>query len=187
MVNQRRRNHPNKAAVLWALGTAVLAFLGAGVWGFLHTLAPVNYYTHGSQITAAHGHLAFYGAYVLINITLISYAMPLLSGREANSMRSQVMEMWAFWLMSISMVFITLFLTAAGILQVFLQRYTETPLPFMVVQEKVALFYWLRMLSGLVFLGGLVTYIASFFVAARDAKRGVASAADAVGTHPATA
>jgi len=170
MVNQRRRNHPNKAAVLWALGTAVLAFLGAGVWGFLHTLAPVNYYTHGSQITAAHGHLAFYGAYVLINITMISYAMPLLHGREANSMRSQVLEMWSFWLMSVGMVFITLFLTAAGILQVFLQRYTETPLPFMVVQEKVALFYWLRVISGVVFLGGLLTYIASFFVAARDAK-----------------
>ncbi len=43
MVNRRRREHPNKAAVLWALGTGVMAFLGAGVWGFLHTLAPVNF------------------------------------------------------------------------------------------------------------------------------------------------
>lgn len=34
MVNRRRREHPNKAATLWALGTAVMAFLGAGVWGF---------------------------------------------------------------------------------------------------------------------------------------------------------
>ena len=57
MVNRRRRQHPNKAASLWAIGTTVTAFLGAGVWGFLHTLAPVNYYTHGSQLTAAHGHL----------------------------------------------------------------------------------------------------------------------------------
>jgi len=63
MVNRRRREHPNRAAVLWALGTGVMAFLGAGVWGFMHTLAPVNYYTHGTQLTAAHGHLAFYGAY----------------------------------------------------------------------------------------------------------------------------
>ncbi len=55
MVNKRRREHPNKAATLWALGTGVMAFLGAGVWGFLHTLSPVNYYTHGTQITAAHG------------------------------------------------------------------------------------------------------------------------------------
>jgi nitric oxide reductase subunit B len=171
MVNRRRRNHPNKAAVLWALGTAVLAFLGAGVWGFLHTLSPVNFYTHGTQITAAHGHLAFFGAYVLINITMISYAWPLMHGREANSMRAQVWEMWSFWLMSVSMVFITLFLTGAGILQVYLQRFTDVPQQFMVAQEKLALFYWLRELAGLIFFIGLVVYVVSFFVAARDAKR----------------
>ncbi|GAB6044164.1 cbb3-type cytochrome c oxidase subunit I [Endothiovibrio diazotrophicus] len=182
MVNRRRRNHPNKAAMLWALGTAVMAFLGAGVWGFLHTLAPINYYTHGSQITAAHGHMAFYGAYVMINLTMISYAMPMLRGRKAaNSNRSQVLEMWAFWLMTVSMVFITLFLTAAGILQVYLQRYSEDPLPFMVVQEKIALFYWLREFTGVIFLIGLLCYVASFFVARNEAEATVPNA------EPATA
>ena len=169
MVNRRRRNHPNKAAVLWALGTAVMAFLGAGVWGFLHTLAPVNYYTHGSQITAAHGHMAFYGAYVMIVLTMISYAMPMLRGRSAaNSEASQVLEMWSFWLMTVSMVFITLFLTGAGILQTYLQRYSSDPLPFMVVQEKISLFYWMREVAGLMFLIGLVVYVASFFVGSRQ-------------------
>jgi nitric oxide reductase subunit B len=167
MVNRRRRNHPNKAAMLWALGTAVMAFLGAGVWGFLHTLSPVNYYTHGTQITAAHGHMAFYGAYVMIVLAIISYAMPILSGREANGERAQVLEMWSFWLMTVSMVFITLFLTAAGILQVYLQRFSDAPLQFMLVQDKIAIFYWLRELTGLVFLIGLVLYIWSFFVAAK--------------------
>ena len=169
MVNRRRRNHPNKAAVLWALGTAVMAFLGAGVWGFLHTLAPVNYYTHGTQITAAHGHMAFYGAYAMIVLTMISYAMPILRGRKAaNSNRSQVLEMWSFWLMTVAMVFITLFLTGAGILQAYLQRMGENPLPFMVVQDKVALFYWLREIAGVVFLVGLVIYVISFFVGTRE-------------------
>ncbi len=164
MVNRRRREHPNQAAVLWALGTSVMAFLGAGVWGFLHTLAPVNYYTHGTQITAAHGHMAFYGAYVMIVLTIISYAMPRLRGQEAADPKAQVVEMWGFWLMTVSIVFITLFLTGAGILQVWLQRYSENPLPFMVVQEKISLFYWLREIAGLVFLVGLVVYVWSFFV-----------------------
>ncbi len=168
MVNRRRRNHPNKAAMLWALGTAVMAFLGAGVWGFLHTLSPVNYYTHGTQITAAHGHMAFYGAYVMIVLAIISYAMPIMNGREANSQRSQVLEMWSFWLMTVSMVFITLFLTAAGILQVYLQRFSDAPMQFMLVQDKIAIFYWLRELTGLVFLIGLVLYIWSFFVASKE-------------------
>lgn len=169
-VNRRRRQHPNKAATLWALGTAVMAFLGAGVWGFLHTLAPVNYFTHGTQITAAHGHMAFFGAYAMIVMTMISYAMPLLRGRAAaNSERAQVVEMWAFWLMVVSMVFITLFLTAAGILQVYLQRATDVPLGFMVVQDKLALFYWLREITGVVFLIGLILYIYSFFVKGDEA------------------
>lgn len=164
MVNKRRRDHPNKAAVIWALGTSVVAFLGAGLWGFLHTLAPVNYYTHGTQLTAAHGHLAFYGAYALVVLTMISYAMPILRGRAANSEKAQVMEMWSFWLMTISMFVIALLLTGAGIVQVWLQRMSDTPLGFMAVQDQLAIFYWSREAVGVVFLVGLLLYIWSFFV-----------------------
>ncbi len=163
MVNRRRREHPNRVATLWAMGTGVMSFLGAGVWGFMHTLAPVNYYTHGTQVTAAHGHIAFYGAYVMVVLTMISYAMPLLRGRAANSNKAQVIEMWSFWLMTVAMVFITLFLTAAGILQVWLQRVSSTPLSYMAAQDQVALFYWLREGAGVVFLIGLMVYIVSFF------------------------
>jgi nitric oxide reductase subunit B len=164
MVNRRRREHPNKVATLWALGTGVMAFLGAGVWGFLHTLSPVNYYTHGTQITAAHGHMAFYGAYVMAVLTIISYSMPLMRGRAANSNKAQVVEMWAFWLMTISITFITLFLTGAGILQVWLQRVSDSPMPFMVAQDQISLFYWMREWAGVFFLIGLITYIWSFFI-----------------------
>lgn len=170
MVNRRRREHPNQAAVLWALGTGVMAFLGAGVWGFLHTLAPVNFYTHGSQITAAHGHMAFYGAYAMVVLTMISYTMPILRGREANNRKAQVVEMWSFWLMTIAMVFITLFLTAAGILQIWLQRIAAEPMGFMAAQDQVALFYWMREISGLVFFTGLVLYIVSFFIKGEEAR-----------------
>ncbi len=173
MVNRRRREHPNKAATLWALGTAVMAFLGAGVWGFLHTLSFVNYYTHGSQITAAHGHMAFYGAYAMIVMTIISYAMPKLRGiGEANCNKAQVVEMWGFWLMTVAMVFITLFLTGAGILQVWLQRLPESgeALSFMATQDKLAIFYWLREISGVIFLLGLISYITSFFITEKKAQ-----------------
>ncbi len=179
MVNRRRRQHPNRAATLWALGCSVMAFLGAGVWGFLHTLSPVNYYTHGSQLTAAHGHMAFYGAYAMIVLAIISYAMPILNGRkEANSHRSQVIEMWGFWLMTVSMVLITLALTGAGIVQVWLQRYSESPQSFMVVQDQVTLFYWFREVAGVSFLIGLLCYIASFFVGKNDAEATVPGLAD---------
>ncbi len=170
MVNRRRREHPNKVATLWALGTGVMSFLGAGVWGFLHTLSPVNFYTHGTQITAAHGHMAFYGAYVMVVLTMISYSMPLMRNRVANSNFAQVVEMWGFWLMTVSMVFITLFLTAAGILQVWLQRVAATPMSFMDTQLQLSLFYWLREVSGVIFLIGLVAYLWSFFCKGEAAR-----------------
>ncbi|MFO1327345.1 MAG: cbb3-type cytochrome c oxidase subunit I [Rubrivivax sp.] len=165
MVQRRRREHPNQAAMLWAVGTGVLAFLGAGLWGFIHTLSPVNYYTHGTQVTAAHGHLAFYGAYVLVVIAMISYAMPILRGREAAPKRAQSFEMWAFWIMTIGMATMVLALTGAGILQVWLQRMPgENAMAFMPTQDQLRFFYWVRMAGGTMFAVGLVTYLSSFFV-----------------------
>ncbi len=169
MVQRRRREHPNQAAVLWAVGTAVMGFLGAGLWGFIHTLSPVNYYTHGSQVTAAHGHLAFYGAYVLVVIAMISYAMPILRGREANCRKAQSLEMWSFWIMSISMGVMVLALTGAGILQIWLQRMpTEGAMSFMATQDQLRFFYWTRLAGGVGFLLGLIAYLSSFFVNGDD-------------------
>jgi len=165
MVKRRRRQHPNQAASYWAIGTTVTAFLGAGVWGFIHTLAPVNYYTHGTQLTAAHGHLAFYGAYVMIVLTMISYAMPRLRGLgEAPGAAAQRMELWGFWLMTLSMLAITLLLTAAGVVQVWLQRLPAdaAAMSFMNTTEQLALFFWLRLGAGVFFLVGLVCYLLSF-------------------------
>lgn len=163
-VHRRRREHPNKVVLLWAMGTVVVTFVGAGIGGFVQTLTPINYYTHGTQLNVAHAHLTFYGAYAMINLTMISYAMPILRGLTANNERAQIVEMWSFWIMTTAMFFISLFLTIAGVLQVYLQRYTDTPEPFMVVQERIAFFYWLREVAGIVFALGLLSYIANFFV-----------------------
>jgi len=171
MVKQRRHQHQNQVATTWALGTAVMSFLGAGVWGFLHTLAPINYYTHGSQITAAHGHLAFFGAYVMVVLTIISYAMPIMRGRpQGNSITAQRLETAAFWTMCLSMFGITLALTVAGAWQIALQRLPDAgeALGFISTQEKIVSVYWVREFLGGVFFLGLLLYISSFFVGKTD-------------------
>ncbi len=172
MVAQRRRNHPNQAAILWAKGTAVVGFLGAGVWGFMHTLAPVNYYTHATQLTAAHGHLAFYGAYVLVVITIISYAMPHLRGRLANSPEAQSMEKKGFWVMTIGMCVMVLALTIAGVMQSYLQRWLPEgqALSYMATQDELRGYYWLRVVGGVVFLIGQFMYFASFFIGGKHVE-----------------
>ncbi len=161
----RAMMHSNKMALTWAKGTAVMGFLGAGVWGFMHTLAPVNYYTHGTQLTAAHGHLSFYGAYIMIIFTLISYAMPILRGRNGgNSQKAQKVELSAFWMMNIGMLGITLALTAAGIMQIIQQRTGTNPMSFMDVQESLKSIYFIRLGFGFVTFSGLILYLYSFFV-----------------------
>jgi len=162
MVSKKTREHPNRAAVLWTVGTALVAFLGAGVWGFLHTLPQINFYTHGTQITASHGHLAFFGAYAMIVLAMASYAVPNL--RKVEITRQKV-EVFAFWTMVVSMICITLSLTGAGIVQVYLQRVLA--MPFMESQEHIALFYWLRLFFGVTFGAGLVIYLYDFFTPGR--------------------
>ncbi len=165
MARERKIQHDNEMALTWAKGTAVMAFLGAGVWGFIHTLAPVNMFTHGTQLTAAHGHLAFYGAYVMIVFTVISYAMPILRGRpRGNSKEAQKVELSAFWMMNIGMMGLTLALSAAGIVQILDQRVGTELIGFMESQESISGIYMLRAGFGVLVFAGLLTYFYSFFV-----------------------
>lgn len=154
MVWKGKRDHPNKAALLWALGAATVAFFGAGVWGFLHTLHGVNYYTHGTQITAAHGHLAFYGAYVAVNLAIFTYAFPILQNRDPYN---QVLNMASFWLMTGGMAFMTFVLTFAGTVQTHMQRVLGEN--FMDIQEGLNLFYIMRWGSGLCVVVGAILFI----------------------------
>ena len=163
MVWKGRRDHPNKAALLWALGSATVAFFGAGVWGFLHTLHGVNYYSHGTQITAAHGHLAFFGAYVSVNLAIITYAFPILRGRDAYN---QVLNMVSFWLMTGGMAFMTFVLTFAGTIQTHMQRVLGEG--FMDVQDGMALFYIMRWGAGLAVVTGALLFIYAQLVPGRE-------------------
>lgn len=158
-----RREHPNSAALLWTLGTSVFAFFGAGVWGFMHTLSFINYYTHGTQVTAAHAHLSFFGAYVMLNLGMITYAMPSLRGHMPYN---QVLNMWSFWIMTSAMAFMAFTLTFAGVVQVHLQRVMG--MTYMEVQEQLAMFYWMRLGAGLVVVASVAMFLYSVFGRAHE-------------------
>ena len=51
-VKERQISMRNHLVFTYALGMAIFHFVGAGIWGFAHTLPQINYYTHGSQVTA---------------------------------------------------------------------------------------------------------------------------------------
>ena len=66
--------------------------------------------------------------------------------------------------MTIAMLLITLMLTAAGIVQVWLQRMPAdgAAMPFMATVEQLKIFFWLRLYSGVGFFIGLICYLLSF-------------------------
>ncbi len=116
--------------------------------------------------------MAFYGAYVLVVITIISYAMPYLRGRTANSLAAQSLEKKSFWVMSIGMCVMVLALTVAGVMQSYLQRWLPEgqALSFMAGQDELRSYYWLRVAGGVTFLIGQLMYFASFFVGGEHAS-----------------
>ena len=124
----------------------------------------INYYTHGTQVTASHGHLAFFGAYAMIVLAMASYAVPNIRKRT-GIITHQKTEILAFWIMVVSMLLIAFSLTGAGIVQTYLQRVLA--IGYMETQSYMTLFYALRLIFGATFTVGLVIYLYDFFVPGR--------------------
>ncbi len=158
MVREKHLEVKNRLAMYWAVGGTILHFVGAGVWGFAQTLPQINKWTHGTQITAAHGHFAFFGAYVMLIITLVYFILPQIKGlKNYNQTKGFVV----FYLTVFFMVMMALALTAAGIVQVYLQRILG--FDYLTAQSYMHLWYAVFFVSGLCFVSGVFLYIYDFF------------------------
>lgn len=157
MAKKGGRNHPNKIALLWTVGCAFMSFVGAGFLGFAHTLPSVNMYTHGTLVTAMHGHMAFWGAYAMLIFAIISYTMPLLTGRK---LYEHVSAAFAFWSSNIGMVAMTLAFAVAGVSQVMLER--RAGMDFLTVQKEIEIHFWGLILAAGLFTVGIISFIYNF-------------------------
>jgi len=164
VVKERQLQIVNPLVWTYAVACAILHLVGAGVWGIVHTLPQINRYTHGSQVTASHGHLAFFGAYALLNLTVFYFMMPRIKGitrfREG-------LGRTAFWIMCLAMLGIGLSFGVAGVLQSYLER--ALGLGFMTAQ--VAMRPWLAGVFGfgVIFFVGVVLFIYDFFTLSKRA------------------
>ncbi|MFZ1357701.1 MAG: cbb3-type cytochrome c oxidase subunit I, partial [Saprospiraceae bacterium] len=157
MYRKGEKRHPNKIALSWTLGTAIVSFVGAGLLGFAHTIPQVNMYTHGTLVTAMHGHLAFWGAYAMIVLAIISYAMPNLTGRKLYDTKTGV---FAFWLSNIGMVGMTVAFGVAGVAQVYLER--KMGMEFGIVQQEIKPHFVVLLLCATMFASGICLYLYEF-------------------------
>ncbi len=157
MYKRSGRDHPNKLALLWTIGCAIMSFVGAGFLGFAHTLPQVNLYTHGTLVTAMHGHLAFWGAYAMIVLAIIAYAMPQMTGRKRYSSMTGII---AFWMSNIGMLGMTGAFAVAGIAQVYLER--KSGMEFLAVQKEIEPHFFGLILAATLFTIAIILYIYEF-------------------------
>ena len=174
----RKTPHPNGVARAWLMGSVFLHFFGAGVWGFFQTLPSMNRWTHGTQLTAAHGHIAFFGAYTMLVIGMLYYALPRLhfGSDEFDQRRGYI----SLWLMSTGVVVMTLSLTAAGLLQIYIERMLGVP--YIEAQKYLDLYYQLRFAGGVLTAAGLVFLLLDVFALRRAEERRAAIGKVAVAT-----
>lgn len=158
MYRKGEKKHPNKIALFWTLGSAIVSFVGAGLLGFAHTLPQTNLYTHGTLVTAMHGHLAFWGAYAMIVLAIISYALPNMTGRK---LYDSSVGRAAFWLSNIGMLGMTVAFGVAGVAQVYLER--KFKMDFMEVQAEISIHFVVLILCATMFATGIVMYIWDFY------------------------
>ncbi|HRZ77088.1 MAG TPA: cbb3-type cytochrome c oxidase subunit I, partial [Bacteroidales bacterium] len=158
MYRKGEKKHPNKLALYWTLGTAILSFTGAGLLGMAHTLPQVNMYTHGTLVTAMHGHLAFWGAYGMIVFSFITFAMPNLTGRR---LYDTVIGQLAYWLANIGMLAMTAAFGVAGVAQVYLER--KSGMAFGAVQQEIEVHFFVLVLAASMFATGVILFVYEFF------------------------
>jgi len=168
MYRKGEKKHPNKIALSWTLGTAIVSFVGAGLLGLAHTLPQVNMYTHGTLVTAMHGHLAFWGAYGMIVFSIISYTMPNLTGRKLFDSTTGLL---AFWLSNIGMLGMTVAFGVAGVAQVYLERIVG--IEFGEVQKEIQVHFFILVICATMFTTGVSLFIYEFIKFGRPSDEAI--------------
>ncbi len=151
--------HPNTLALHWTIGSAVFTLFGAGLLGLAHTFPDVNKWTHGTLITAMHGHAAFYGAYAMIVLAMITFALP--SMAPGHSERGSSIGYWSFWLQLSGMFGMTLSFATAGIGQVYLERILG--MGYLDAQLKIQVHFLMLLATASLFTVGVGLFIFDFF------------------------
>ena len=152
MLGARTLRSVNILGLAWLGASAFVHFMGAGVWGFGQTLPQINKWTHGTQITASHGHFAFWGAYGMLVIALMYVILPELGGHDSS--RSTKIGFTAFASLNFSMIFMVMALLIAGIVQVYFQRVLG--MEYLETQGHMRLWYEVVLVAGCVFFVGTV-------------------------------
>jgi nitric oxide reductase subunit B len=145
---------------------------GAGVLGFLVNLPSVNYYEHGSFLTANHGHGALMGVFGMLAIALALYCVRNTTTEEGWKSRLFTVSFWGLNVGLLGMILVTL--TPVGVLQLGHAMdhgfWSARSLAFY-QQPIVQGLLWARVVPDAIFIGlGVVPLVAGLVIAFRNAR-----------------
>ena len=182
LVTAGGKQFPYRAAFWFLIATGFWNLLGAGVLGFLINLPVVNYFEHGSFLTATHGHGALAGVYGMLAVGLLLFALRNLANPGWWSDRLLKISFWGLNLGMAGMILVALL--PIGLMQVgesFANGFWSARSFQFYQQPLVYTLLWLRIVPDSVFIAVGVLPLAYFTVMAFFHQRtahGVAAPSD---------
>ena len=162
----------NTPAFSWFVVNTFGNFIGAGIWGFMHTLPQINLYTHGTQWPAAHGHLAFYGAYATILIGM--FYMAVQRKNNIKYLRATFASKMGVFLTTFGVLGMTMALTASAYQQTIIERaqWGATWEGYFAAQQSVWMIqgYGWRLAMGIVTFLGFLYLVKDLLTTSKDAR-----------------
>jgi nitric oxide reductase subunit B len=125
--------------------------------------------------------MAFFGAYVMIVLGMIVYALPGLTGRDETP-RESAAGFWSFWLQVGGMFGMTMAFAAAGLTQTYLERVLS--IGYLETQLKLQVHFLMLIATGALYVAGVALFLWDFFFLA---GRPVPASREALGTARAVA
>ncbi len=167
------RDFPQGAAFKFLAGSGLWNFFGAGVLGGLINSPLINYYEHGSFLTLAHAHAALFGAFGLLGLGLMYFALRNIVQPEFWSDR---LPNAAFWLMNAGLVlWLALNFLPVGFMQLaaaFNHGYWYSR--SVAFYNTTTLWQWLRMPGDILFGVGALILAIDIVLKVRHLRRAAA-------------
>jgi len=167
MVTAGGKQFPYRAAFWFLIATGFWNLTGAGVLGFLINLPVVNYFEHGSFLTAAHGHGALAGVYGMLAVGLLLFALRDLVNPRWWSDRLLSISFWGLNLGLAGMVLVSLL--PIGLMQMgesFTNGFWSARSFEFYREPLVHALLWMRIVPDSIFIGIGVMPLAYFTVTA---------------------
>ena len=144
----------------WIAGSAVLNFIGAGIFGMVINTPTISYYSHGTYLIMPHGHVALLGAFGYISIAFL-YMTARANALAKNHLWSDKLSNYAFWLLTIGVLLFALPTFIIGMEQ----TATASELGYFYTRTREAIagmqgWMWFRILPDTMMIlgGGLILF-----------------------------